>query len=193
MRTALSADDVEELEWLARTPEQHRLAAETLVAWAEESHPDDEDVSPASLLVAAGTQMSYGGDGAAAVDLYRRAVLADGESPPDKRCYLHGELLRTGQEDAARRLADEIRRSAPDDPDVYMFMAEDYEVAGDLREAFRWVSRGQGYFDRLDPSGEIWVNSRMHLLLATRRRVRAASGYPPDDLDDLVRTPSTGR
>ena len=85
---------------------------------------------------------SKGGDAVAALDLYRRSVAARGEVLPDKRCYLHGALLKAGLHEEAHRLADEIRRSAPSDPDVYSFMGENRELAGDLRQAHRWLTMG---------------------------------------------------
>ena len=52
VRTWLTADDIERLEAVARTPAAHRQAAAELTAWAAEEHPDDE-VSPADLVSAA--------------------------------------------------------------------------------------------------------------------------------------------
>src|SRR3712207_6880598 len=48
---------------------QHRAAAEKLAAWAEEAHPDDQGVSPASLLVSAGEHLTEAGDLEGAVAL----------------------------------------------------------------------------------------------------------------------------
>lgn len=118
MRGPLTPDDVEELWAAARTPEQHRRAAAQLAAWAEEVHPEDDEVSPASLLVHAGEQLSGIGDHDAALALFRRAVEAEGHVPPDVRCYLHHGLLAVGDVAGARRLADELRRERPADGDV---------------------------------------------------------------------------
>ena len=121
MRGPLSPDDVEELCARARTPEEHRGAAAQLAAWAQEVHPEDDDVSPASLLANAGEQVSRIGNSDAALEMFRRAVAAEGHVPPDVRCYLHHGLLDVGDVAGARRLADELRRERPADGDVYLF------------------------------------------------------------------------
>ena len=191
MRGPLSFDDVEELEFTARTPDAHRAAAATLTAWAEEQHPDDDDVTPASLLAAAAWHLDVVGDRAGALDLYRRASAAPGEAPPDIRCYLHGALLKVGDRDEARRVADDVRRSAPSDPDVYLFMAENHELDGDLQQAHRWLAMGVNRLDLrtgVDPP----LDFRLIILLRARRRVRQALGFPPDDIDLIVPEPRPG-
>ena len=142
VRTSLTRDEVEDLYARARTPKQHRAAAEKLTAWAEESHPDDQDVSPAALLVSAGEHLTEAGDLEGAVALFRRAVAAGEHVPPDVRCYLHGGLLRVGDAEAARQIAEELRRERPVDGDVYLFLGENHELADDLREAHRWLTKG---------------------------------------------------
>ena len=127
MRGSLTQDDVDGLCMRARSPEQHRKAAAQLTAWAEDVHPEDE-VSPASLLANAGEQLNSIGDHDAALDVFRRAVGAEGHVPPDARCYLRHELLAVGDVAGARRLADELRRERPADGDVYLFVGERYEL-----------------------------------------------------------------
>jgi hypothetical protein len=92
VRTWLSYDDVEGLEAAARTPAAHRQAAAELTAWATEQHPDDE-VSPADLLSAAAWHLQQAGDTEPALELYRRAVAAEGTTTPDARCLLSAALL----------------------------------------------------------------------------------------------------
>lgn len=142
MRGPLTPDDIERLHARAHTPEEHRAAAQQLAAWAEESHPKDRAVSRAALLVNAGEQLTEAGDVGEAVDFFRRAVDAGEYVPPDIRCYLHGGLLKAGNVGAARALADELRREHPVDVDVYLFIGENYELAGDLREAHGWLTMG---------------------------------------------------
>src|SRR3712207_6247059 len=133
VRAPLSFDDVEDLELAAETPEQHRAAAARLVAWSEEPHPeDDAEVTPAMLLAHAGEMLTSVGDHEDALDLYRRAAAAEGDVVPDVRCHLHHGLIAVGDRDAARRLAEEVRRSRPADADVYALIGEDYEAGGDL-------------------------------------------------------------
>ena len=140
MRGPLTQDDVDGLCARARTPEQHRRAAAQLAAWAEEVHPEDDEVSPASLLANAGEKLNRIGDHDAALEVFRHAVGAEGHVPPDVRCYLHHELLAVGDVAGARRLADELRLERPADGDVYLFVGESSELVGDLREAHRWMT-----------------------------------------------------
>jgi tetratricopeptide (TPR) repeat protein len=182
VRGPVRDDDVENWESSARTPEDHRAAAVTLIAWADEPHPED-DVAPAQLLSSAAWHLETAGDAEDALVLHRRAVEAPGEVVPDARCYLHGALLESGRVDEARQLADEIRREAPADTDVYLVIGENYALAGDLRQAHRWLTMGAERLERTDrPIDSIGV---FHLLRA-RRRVRDSLGLPTDDLDALV-------
>ena len=188
MRGPLSLDDVDELELGAETPQQRRAAAARLVSWSEERHPeDDAEVTPAMLLAHAGEQLTSVGDHEAALDLYRRAVQAEGDVVPDVRCHLHHGLVAAGDVDAARRLAEEVRRSRPTDVDVYVLIGEDYEAIGDLAEANRWMNLGlrrlvDGLEDPEGPPPEFTTA----LFLTARRRVRDALGFPPDEFDLML-------
>jgi tetratricopeptide (TPR) repeat protein len=182
VREPIGDNALDELEAAAGTPEDHRAAAATLTAWADEPHPDD-DVPPARLLSSAAWHLDTAGDPAEALRLHRRAVAAPGDVVPDARCYLHGALLEAGLDDEARQLADEIRRSAPTDSDVYLVMGENYALAGDLKQAHRWLTIGAERLERTDrPISGISI---FHLLRA-RRHVRDSLGLPADDLDELV-------
>ena len=190
VRGPLSLDDVEALLFRARTPAERRTAAAQLTAWAEHVHPDDEDdVTPASLLVYAAEMLGRTGDHDAALHLYRRASTAEGVVAPDVRCYLHHGLLEVGDEDGARALADELRRERPADLDVYVFIAEDYELAGDLVQAHRWLTMAVVRMDIDDPDDEAWSDPRTAGLLAARRRVRGALDMPEDDYDMMAVPP----
>lgn len=189
MRGPLTLDDVEELEARARTPEQRRTAAAQLTAWAQEVHPDDEWLTPAVLLVHAGGVLGLAGDHEAALVLFQRAVAAEGHAPPDIRCYLHHGLLKVGDTGGARRLAEEVRRSRPTDPDVYLLIGENYELADDLAEANRWLTMGMLRATR-DPTDRNVVAERSRTMLVNaRRRVRRALGFPPDDYDAIAVAP----
>jgi predicted Zn-dependent protease len=182
----LTSDQVEELYARARTPEQHRATAEKLAAWAEEARPDDQDVSPASLLVSAGEHLTEAGDPEGAVALFRRAVATGQHVPPDVRCYLHGGLLRVGDTGAARRIAEELRRERPVDGDVYLFLGENHELAGDLREAHRWLTMGaRRAIDDVEAGDDRAAEDAAGLLMA-RLRVRHALDLPLDEYDELV-------
>ena len=186
MREPLDTDDVEDLEFQARTPEQHRELAARMVAWAQEPHPDDgEDVSPAALLARAGEQLDMAGDHDGALALFRQAVSAEGTALPDARCHLHRALLDAGDLEGARRLAEEVRHSRPSDPEVYQLIGEDYEAAGDLTEANRWMNLGLRRLVAQAEEGDLDLSDfRAVLLLVARRRVRRALGFPPDEFDE---------
>ena len=188
MRGPLSIDDVDDLELAAATPRQHRAAAARLVAWSEERHPEDDvEVTPAMLLAHAGEQLTSVGDHEAALDLYRRATRAEGDVVPDVRCHLHHGLIEVGDLDAARRLAEEVRRSGPADVDVYLLIAEDYEAIGDLAQANRWMNLGlRRLVDELEDPGGPPPDVVAALFLTARRRVREALGFPPDEFDLML-------
>jgi tetratricopeptide (TPR) repeat protein len=188
VRGPLSFDDVEELELAAEKPEQRRTAAARLVAWSDEPHPeDDAEVTPAMLLAHAGELLTTVGDHEAALDLYRRAAAAEGDVVPDVRCYLHHGLIAVGDLDAARRLAEEVRRSRPTDADVYALIGEDYEAVGDLVEANRWMNLGlRRLTDGIEDPDEAPPDVVAALLLTARRRVRQALGFPPDEFDLML-------
>jgi tetratricopeptide (TPR) repeat protein len=186
VRRPLTPDDVESLYARARTPEQHRALAEKFATWAEEVHPDDRAVSPAALLVNAGEQLMEAGDVEAAVAAFRRAVAAGQPVPPDVRCYLHGGLLKLGDADAAHRIADELRRERPADGDVYLFLGENYELAGDLREAHRWLTMGaRRAFNEIEDGDDRAAEDAAGLLMV-RLRVRRGLDLPLDEYDALV-------
>jgi tetratricopeptide (TPR) repeat protein len=184
VREPLTLADLDELEFEARTPEQRRTAAARLVAWAEEMHPDDEEVTPAWMLVRAADLLKAAGDPEAAMPLYRRACASVGDAPPDARVYLHDALLRSGQAEEARALAEDIRRSHLADLDVFAFIGENYENAGDLDQAHRWYTLG---VNRALDDGAAGFGAGVFAasqLLRARRQVRRALQLPPDDLDD---------
>ena len=186
VRGPLTSGEVEELHARARTPKRHRAAAEELAAWAEEVHPDDQGVSPASLLVSAGEHLTEVGDLEGAVALFRRAVAAGQHVAPDVRCYLHGGLLRMGDAGAARGIAEELRRERPVDGDVYLFLGENHELAGDLREAHRWLTMGaRRAVNDVEDGDERAAEDAAGLLMA-RLRVRHALDLPLDEYDALV-------
>ena len=186
VRRPLTPDDVEDLYARARTPEQHRAAAERLTAWADEPRPGDSEVSPAALLVSAGEHLTEAGDVEGAVAAFRRAVALGQHVPPDVRCYLHGALLKAGDVDAARSIAEEMRRERPTDGDVYLFLGENHELVGDLREAHRWLTMGarQAFNGVEDGDDQAAVGAAG--LLTARLRVRHALGLPLDEYDTLV-------
>jgi tetratricopeptide (TPR) repeat protein len=188
VRGPLTIDDVDELELDAGTAEEHRAAAARLVAWSEEPHPeDDAEVTPAMLLARAGELLTTVGDHQAALHLYRRAAQAEGDVVPDVRCHLHHGLIAVGNVDAARRLAEEVRRSAAADADVYALIAEDYEAIGDLAAANRWMNLGlRRLVDGLENPDEAPPEVVAALFLTTRRRVRQALGLPPDEFDLML-------
>ena len=192
MREPLSSDEVEAVFAAARTPDLRRAAAAQFEAWAQETHPEDDDVSPASLLVSAGEILSRVGDRDAALALFGRAVTAEGSATPDARCYLHQALLDAGDVDGARALADELRRTRPADGDVYVFIGENYELAGDLHEAHRWMTMGLMRMERQIETRGDGAATYAGILVQSRYRVRRALELPLDEGDALVEMASSG-
>ncbi|NEK87622.1 hypothetical protein GCU60_17935 [Blastococcus saxobsidens] len=188
MRTQLDMDIVGRLGLEARTPEQQRRAAEQLVAWAAERHPADAvEVTPAALLAEAGEILELLGDHAAASKVYRQAVTAEGTLEPDVRSSLHRTLVSVGELPAARLLAEDVRRSAPEDIGTYAIIGETYEKAGDLREAHRWMNLGLQRFGGPTTDHDSERRALDLILLAiVRRRIRRALGLSPDAIDRLA-------
>jgi hypothetical protein len=180
VRSGLTFDDIERLEVSARTPKAHRRAAATLVEWAHDTNPDDE-MTPADLLSAAAWHLDHAGDTEAGLALHREAVTAEGTTSPDARCLLHAALVELGRTDEARQVADELRRSRPG-IGALAAMAENFELAGDLREAHRWAEIGVSRLesDTAADADDIDVIS----LLNVRRSIRRGLGFPPDGLDE---------
>ena len=175
MRAPLTHEDVEELEG-HRSPDEHRVLAEKLLAWAEEVHPDDEPTT-AELLSAAGWQHDLAGDTDGALAVFRRALAADGVTYPDVRVPMVAVLLAAGRTEEAAGAADELRRSSPGVGDCAM-AAEVYELAGDLPQAHRWTAIGMTRAalladDELD-------EQELARLTSARSRVRLALGMPTD-------------
>lgn len=181
VRDRVNHDDIERLEASAPTPKAHREAAATLLAWAEQPHPDDE-ATPADLVSAAAWHMDQADDVDAALDLHRRAVSAEGTTTPDARCMLAAALLDAGRAEEAAQVADELRRSHPRVIDIAS-MAEVFEIAGDLQQAHRWTGMGLSRLELVTDTDEL-EEFEVEMLLAARRRIRQALGYPPDAFDE---------
>lgn len=186
VRRPLTPDDIEQLYARARTSEERRAAAHQLATWAEEVHPRDSGVTPASLLVNAGEQLVEAGDVRDALDFFHRAVDTGQYVRPDVRCYLHSGLLTVGDVDAARELADQLRRERPIDADVYLLIGENYEVDGDLREAHRWFTMGVQRTMNDVRNGDDGAVEDIAGLMAARLRVRHALDLPRDEYDRVV-------
>ena len=86
--------------------------------------------------------------------------------------------------DEAKQVADEFRRSRPELSDLVM-MAENFEKAGDLEQAYRWVLMGVNRLD-VDDASEATEGFATEYLLSARQRIRSALGFPPDELDEVA-------
>lgn len=153
-----------------------------LAAWAVEQHPDDE-VTPADLLSAAAWHLDQAGDTEAGLSMHRQAVDAEGMTTPAAACTLHAALLEAGHLEEARQVAEDLRRSHPRIVD-FATMAENFELAGDLEQAHRWVNMGLNRLDLGSATDRDPEDYEIIELLDVRRRIRGALGFPPDDLDD---------
>jgi tetratricopeptide (TPR) repeat protein len=187
MSEIITEDMVEELMYASNRggTSTHLAAAEALHEWSNLDVTRFGDyVSAASLLVSAGEHFSLGGDNDRAVQQFRLAVEASGDAPPDTRVYLLQGLLDAGLTEEAHEVADTIRRERPVDVDVYVFIAESFELVDDHERAQRWFSMGLRLADDRDvPLSEF----DYELLLMGRRRVRQSAGLPEDVLDTNAR------
>ncbi len=193
MRRPRTEDDLAAMHHPGQTPGESRAVARRLEAWADAGPGAGDEVGAGDLLVAAGEQLLRVGDLSEAVRVLRRAVETGEHVPPDVRCYLHHALLASGDGDAARALAEEVRRERPADVDVYLLIGEDHELHGDLREAHRWLTMGTRRalvdVEDADDASEGHAASRAAGLLVARRRVRRELDMPPDEWDELVPPP----
>ncbi len=193
MRRPRTQDDLDATYSPGQTPEQSRAMARQLEAWAAEGTRPGDEVNAAELLVFAAEQLTRTGDAQEALRVLRRAVATGEPVEPDVRCFLHHALLETGDADAARELAGQVRRERPADVDVYLLLGEDYEVHGDLREAHRWLTLGAqralGDVADVDDATEEHVLRQAAHLLVSRRRVRRQLGVPADEWDELAPLP----
>jgi tetratricopeptide (TPR) repeat protein len=188
-------DTVGRLGLDAGTPEHQRQFVQQLIAWAAERHPADAvDVTPAALLAEAGQILELLGDHGAALEVYRHAATADGAVEPDVRCFLHRALVSVGELAAARLVAEEVRRSAPESPGAYAMIGETYEKSGDFREAHRWLNQGlQCIGRRAADDGRKDQALDLLLLAIVRRRIRQALVLPRDEVDRLAELSLPGR
>jgi tetratricopeptide (TPR) repeat protein len=185
-------DDVGQLGLDAETPEEQAALASRLIAWADEWDPSqDAGAPPAALLSEAGQILEILGDHVGALAAYRRAASAIGVVDPDVRGFLHRALVSVGDLPEARRLAEEIRRSAPTDLGVYAMVGETYERHGDLDQAHRWLNLGLQRLGGADVDGagvDGMDRLALDLLSITivRRRIRRALGLPADPADRVA-------
>ena len=148
----------------------------------EASELDPGVFGRASLLVAAGEHWQMRGEYDEARRCFQQAVEDGGESRSDPIANLLSVALDEGDESAVQGYDSELRQLARHD-DVSSttchLVAEAYEQHGHLRLALRWCNIP---FTHDEPEDDAFD----HLLLMARRRVRAALGLAPDQLDELV-------
>lgn len=186
MRAPLDSDTVGDPLLRAGTPGESRAVAAWLAAWAAEPHPaDPEDLTPAALLVEAGEILELLGDHAAALEMYRRATVAEGRVRSDPRALMHRALVALGELAEAGQLADEVRRTLSTDVEACVVIGENYEKAGDLTQSHRWMNLALRRLQRKAQTEEDWSVDLL-LLPVIRRRVRRALGLPTDCCDRLA-------
>jgi len=185
MRPPLSLDQFTRLAERASTPAGSLAAAATLVAWAEDPHPDD-DVSPRELLAMAGSLRGAGEDPDGGVELLRRALVADGEAWVDPRGDLHHLLVAAGREEEAQAVAEELRRERPTPAQALGSVATTLWDQGRLEEAHRWYTLAASRVLREAEDGSTPPGmDALAGLLADRAEVRAELDLPTDELDEL--------
>jgi hypothetical protein len=78
-------------------------------------------------------------------------------------------------------VADDFRHARPSIADT-SHMAENFEMAGDLTQAHRWMAMGISRLE-LATESERPAAWEVEDLFRVRQRLRQALGFPPDDLD----------
>lgn len=173
-------DDLERLgdelayESMSNGPTAAIAKAETVLAEAE----DGDTGLRCFLLGEIGQYAEMAGDPAGAVQAWEDSVaLAGGDPVP--RAFLAAALLGAGRRADAEVEIRALRRTRPTVVSVHLVVGEALEAVGDLGSAIGWFTSGVRLaLDQDEPD--------LIALLHGRRRVRAASGLPPDDWEDLA-------
>lgn len=185
MRDPLTFDQFTELAERASAPEGALAAAATLLAWAEDPHPED-DVSPRELVAMAGNLRGAGGDADGGVELLRRALLTEGEAWADPRGDLHHLLVAAGRDEEAAAVAQELRRERPTPAQALREVALTLWDRGRLEEAHRWATLAASRVLRESEDGSTPPGADvLPGLLADRAEIRAELDLPADELDEM--------
>lgn len=176
-----------DIDWLDRfdqeltdaSAEAHTTAAQQLVSWAEDPHPQDR-AWPGDLLLRAAFHLSQVEDHAGALQQAQRASDLGISEGADPRAFVAELLFLLDRPDEAKEVSEEVRRSRPEESETYWTMATIWEARGELRQALGWYTRGIVWVEDHDgPAADLG------LLCSGRWRVRQAMGHAPDDLDEL--------
>ena len=74
---------------------------------------------------------------------------------------------------------------------MYVFIGENYELTGNLREAHRWMTMGLMRMERQIETRGDGAATYAGILVQSRYRVRRALGLPLDEGDALVEIASS--
>jgi tetratricopeptide (TPR) repeat protein len=192
MPKTVTWDYIDETSFEAEKPEAARAVAKEFLALARDPETEyEDDTSPAALFISASECFYDALDPISAYEAAREAQDAEGDVAPDKRVYLIEGLLRTGQTAEADELAKAIRAERPNDPDVYSFLGDSYDAAGDLANGQRWYNMGIKMVEKiideeddLDREELADVLEARELLLLGRQLIRHEAGLEPDELDE---------
>ncbi len=166
--------------WASAGGARHQELAARLLAWAAEEPPDEDELSPADLLVGAGEQLALGDDHAGALDAFQAAADRPERTHPDARGFVVRALVDLGRIAEAQDVSEQLRRSRPEHAVTYAYVGEVWEEAGELDRAHRWFTRGLLLAERTRD------HTSYALLLISRLRVRESLGFPPDRDDEIA-------
>lgn len=176
-----------DFDWLERfdasltgaSPQAHAAAANELLTWAEQPHPEDE-AWPGDLVLRAAFQLSSAGDTEGALGLALRAAEQGISEGADPRAFAAELLFQLARPEEAKEISEELRRSRPHDPATYWTMATIWESREELTQALAWSNRGIALVEEVEgPPADLG------LLCSGRWRIRQALGHEPDELDEL--------
>lgn len=175
-----AVDKLQENLTLRRAGGSEFLArAETEYAWATDT--DAYELEPglerSQLLSAAADDFIDGGEPERALEVAREAVAAAAPGTWHAHVALIDAHLALGELDAAKAVADEVRKGAGSDPAIAQIVGEAFELADEPALAERWYTIGLRGADRGED--DYW-----HLLLLRdRHRVRRDQLKPLDGMD----------
>lgn len=153
-----------------------------------ETYPEER----ADLLFEAAGAWDLAGEHDRAAALFRAAAAAGYDPPAAAEAFAVASLFDAGRTAEAREAAEGLRRSRPQDAEVWEIIGEVYEERRELRTAQEWYTAGITRI--LGPAAPLTMEAvgecrdpfGAENLAIGRRRVRREAGEPEDEMDALA-------